>query len=114
MVLLAPGTGVVTFAKCPQRLLDTPSLLFVGYRLPSPQWYGGRGVKLTTHLYTEYVELYLHSSRSFPFCIVSTTAVGYTQSPIKWVPTVLSPVVRRMGREADHSLCVAIPSFHHV
>jgi hypothetical protein len=29
--------------------------------------------------------------------------LGPTQSPIQWVPGDLSPVVKRLGHEADHS-----------
>jgi hypothetical protein len=29
--------------------------------------------------------------------------LGPTQPPIQWVPRVLSPGVKRLGREADHS-----------
>jgi hypothetical protein len=35
---------------------------------------------------------------------VSRPALGPTQSPVQWVPGVLSPAVKaRPGREADHS-----------
>jgi hypothetical protein len=33
----------------------------------------------------------------------SRTALGLTQPPIQWVPGDLSLVVKRQGREADHS-----------
>jgi hypothetical protein len=38
------------------------------------------------------------------FTTASRTALGPTQSPIKWVPGALSLGVKRPGREADHSL----------
>ena len=31
----------------------------------------------------------------------------------KWVPAALSTVVRRPGHEANHTLCVAMPSLRH-
>jgi hypothetical protein len=34
---------------------------------------------------------------------VSRPALGPTQSPIQWIPGVLTPVVTRPGRKADHS-----------
>jgi hypothetical protein len=37
------------------------------------------------------------------FTTASITALGPTQSPIKWVPGALSLGVKRPGREADHS-----------
>jgi hypothetical protein len=33
----------------------------------------------------------------------SRSALGSTQLPIQWLPGVLSPGVKRPGREADHS-----------
>jgi hypothetical protein len=39
----------------------------------------------------------------FLFNTSSTTALGPTQPPIKWVPGALSLGVKRLGREADHS-----------
>jgi hypothetical protein len=39
----------------------------------------------------------------FLFTTASRTALGPTQSPIQWVPGVLSLEVKRTGREADHS-----------
>jgi hypothetical protein len=41
--------------------------------------------------------------RIFPFATASRPAVGPTQPPIQWVPGVLSLMVKRPGREADHS-----------
>jgi hypothetical protein len=38
------------------------------------------------------------------FYAASRTAVGPTQPPIQWVPGALSLGVKRLGREADHSL----------
>jgi hypothetical protein len=37
------------------------------------------------------------------FSISSRQALGPTQPPIQWVPGVLSPGVKRQGREAHHS-----------
>jgi hypothetical protein len=39
----------------------------------------------------------------FLFTTVSRTALGPTQSSIRWVPGPLSLGVKRSGREADHS-----------
>jgi hypothetical protein len=40
----------------------------------------------------------------FPLASVSRPALGPTQSPVQWVPGVLSPGVKaRPGRNADHS-----------
>jgi hypothetical protein len=39
----------------------------------------------------------------FLFTTVSRTALGPTQPPIQWVPGALYLVVKRPGREADHS-----------
>jgi hypothetical protein len=39
----------------------------------------------------------------FLFTTASRTALGPTQPPIHWVPGALSLVVKRPGREADHS-----------
>jgi hypothetical protein len=33
-----------------------------------------------------------------------------TQPPIQWVPWALSPVIKRLGREADHSLLSSVKS----
>jgi hypothetical protein len=40
--------------------------------------------------------------KSFPF-FMSRSALGSTQPPMQWVPGALSPEVKRLGREADHS-----------
>jgi hypothetical protein len=37
------------------------------------------------------------------FAIVAKVALGPTQSPIQWVPGALTPKIKRMGHEADHS-----------
>jgi hypothetical protein len=37
------------------------------------------------------------------FTTASRTALGPTQPPVQWVPGALSWVVKRPGREADHS-----------
>jgi hypothetical protein len=34
---------------------------------------------------------------------VPRPALGLTQPPIQWVPTVVSPGVKRPGHEAEHS-----------
>jgi hypothetical protein len=39
----------------------------------------------------------------FLFVTASRTALGPTQPPIQWVPGALSLVLKRPGREADHS-----------
>jgi hypothetical protein len=39
----------------------------------------------------------------FLFTTASRTALGPTQTPIQWVTGALSLVVKRLGREADHS-----------
>jgi hypothetical protein len=39
----------------------------------------------------------------FLFVTVCRPALGLTQPSIRWVPGALSLVVRRSGREADHS-----------
>jgi hypothetical protein len=39
----------------------------------------------------------------FLFTTASRTALGPTQPPIQWVPGALSLVLKRPGREADHS-----------
>jgi hypothetical protein len=41
--------------------------------------------------------------KSFLFTTPSRLALRPTQSPIQWVPSALSPGVKRPGREADHS-----------
>jgi hypothetical protein len=42
--------------------------------------------------------------RSGIFSTSSRPALGITQPPIQWVPGALSPRVKRLGHEADHSL----------
>jgi hypothetical protein len=41
--------------------------------------------------------------KNFLFSKSSRLALGSTQPPIQWVPEALSPGVKRLGREADHS-----------
>jgi hypothetical protein len=41
--------------------------------------------------------------KNFLFSTSSRTALGLTQPPIQWVPGALSPAVKRLEREADHS-----------
>jgi hypothetical protein len=41
--------------------------------------------------------------KTFLFPTASIPVLGPTQPPIQWVPGVLSPGVKRSGREADHS-----------
>jgi hypothetical protein len=41
--------------------------------------------------------------KNFLFYSSSRSALGSTQPPIEWVPGVSSSVVKRQGREADHS-----------
>jgi hypothetical protein len=42
--------------------------------------------------------------RYFPFATASQPALGPAEPPVQWVPGVLSPAVKRPGREADPSL----------
>jgi hypothetical protein len=37
------------------------------------------------------------------FCTSSRPAVGLTQPAVQWVPGAVFPVVKQLGREADHS-----------
>jgi len=39
----------------------------------------------------------------FPFPTASVPALGPIHSPIKWVAGALTPGVKRLGHEADHS-----------
>jgi hypothetical protein len=41
--------------------------------------------------------------KNFLICASSRPALGSTQPPIQWIPGDLSPGVKRLGREADHS-----------
>jgi hypothetical protein len=41
--------------------------------------------------------------KNFLFSTSSRQVLGSTQPPIKWVPGVLSPGVKRPGNEVDHS-----------
>jgi hypothetical protein len=41
--------------------------------------------------------------KNFHFSMSSRPALGPTQPPIQWVPRVLSPGVKQLEREADHS-----------
>jgi hypothetical protein len=41
--------------------------------------------------------------KNFLFSTSSRQALGPTQLPIQWVPETLSPGVKRLGHEADHS-----------
>jgi hypothetical protein len=41
--------------------------------------------------------------KNFLFSLSSRPAMGPTQSPIRWVPGILSPGIKRQGHEADHS-----------
>jgi hypothetical protein len=41
--------------------------------------------------------------KNFLFPMSSRPALGSTQAHVEWVPGVLSPGVKRQGREADHS-----------
>jgi hypothetical protein len=41
--------------------------------------------------------------KNFLFSTSFRPALGFTHPPIQWVPGVLSPGVKRPGREADHS-----------
>jgi hypothetical protein len=46
----------------------------------------------------------------FLFATASRPTLGFTQSPIQWVPGALSPGVKRPGREANHWNYTSIPS----
>jgi hypothetical protein len=55
--------------------------------------------------------------QNFLFSTASRPALGSIQPPIQWVPGALSPEVKWLGREADHSLpnSAAVPlRFHGV
>jgi hypothetical protein len=60
--------------------------------------------------------------QSFLFSIASRLALGPTQSPIQCIPVALSPGVKRLKREADHSFSSstevknggAIPPLPHI
>jgi hypothetical protein len=39
----------------------------------------------------------------FLFSTASRQVLGPTEAPIQWVPGVLSPGIKRPGREAEHS-----------
>jgi hypothetical protein len=41
--------------------------------------------------------------KNFLFSMSSRPVLGYTQLPIHWVQSDLSPGVKRQGREGDHS-----------
>jgi hypothetical protein len=41
--------------------------------------------------------------KNFHFSMSSRPDLGFTQPPIQWVLGALSPGVKRLGREADHS-----------
>jgi hypothetical protein len=41
--------------------------------------------------------------RIFPLASVSRPAQGPTQSPVQWTPGILSPGLKRSGRDPDHS-----------
>jgi hypothetical protein len=42
--------------------------------------------------------------RGFSFANASRAVLGPIQPPIQWVPGALSPRVKQVGREGDHSL----------
>jgi hypothetical protein len=46
---------------------------------------------------------YRQGMRIFLFSTASRPALGPTQPPIQCVPEAVSPVIKRLGREADHS-----------
>jgi hypothetical protein len=58
------------------------------------------------NLYPKILKVLFDSPRGlgiFLFTTASRTTPGPTQPPIQWVPGAFSLVVKRLGREADHS-----------
>jgi hypothetical protein len=41
--------------------------------------------------------------KMFPISVSSRPVMGSTQRPLQWVPGALFPVVKRQGRDVDHS-----------
>jgi hypothetical protein len=66
-------------------------------------FYGNRGF-ITAFASRRYRSSSPSRVKNFFFSKSSRLALGSTQPPIQWVPGALSPVVKRQGREADHSL----------
>jgi hypothetical protein len=52
---------------------------------------------------TEILDQLRRALGIFLFTTASRTALGPTHTPIQWVPGALSPAVKRLGRETDHS-----------
>jgi hypothetical protein len=66
-------------------------------------WSDWAAVWMTEVRFPAEMEIYLVTA-SIPFFIAaSRTALGPTRPPIQWVPRAHSLVVKRPGREADHS-----------
>jgi hypothetical protein len=64
---------------------------------------GARGSSVSTVVRLLDAQPALVPSRGRFFCFSSSSALGPTQPPIQWVPGALSPDVKRLEREADHS-----------
>jgi hypothetical protein len=103
----------LSFRTCPQSSPDILSLFLI-----------------TSYSYSDWLRAgRLRSRSSSPdrvknllFSTASRPALGSTQPPLQWVPTVLSSWVKRPGHEADHSLpisaevrkCVSIYPLSHM
>jgi hypothetical protein len=93
------GQEVFSSPQCPDRLWGPPSLLSDGYRGLCPLGWGGRGLKLTTHLHlvprSGMVELYFHSPLHLHGLLLNWlstgTALPFTPSSVSIFPR------RRMG-----------------
>jgi hypothetical protein len=66
---------------------DSSVGIVVGYGLDD----GGVGVRVPV------------GGKNFHFSMSSRPALGSTQHPIQWVPGALSPWVKRLGPDIDHS-----------
>jgi hypothetical protein len=52
---------------------------------------------------TRFLSFYYIYHKNFSSSKSFRRALGFTQPPIQWLPGVLSPGVKRPGREADYS-----------
>jgi hypothetical protein len=57
--------------------------------------------RLATSSMTEGSEFKSRGGKNFRFSVSSRPALASTQPPIQWVPGILSPGVRRLGRETS-------------